>query len=78
MILPAKQAETVRSAITNAIANSGGKETVTTSGGLTIQNLNVNLPAGYTGSSDDARAVARSIYAAIEDRDRLVRLQKGI
>lgn len=75
MILPAKQAETIRSAITNMMTT--GTERSSGGGGLTISSINVNLPAGYTGTAAEAKTTGKMIVDAVTSDDRIKRLQMG-
>lgn len=76
MILPAKQAETVRNAINNAIATSSGRP-VGSSSSITFGNIYVQLPQGYSGTQQEASSMAKTIVAAVEDNLRLKNLQAG-
>lgn len=75
MILPAKQAETVRSAIVNAITNKS--DTSSGGGGIQIGTIQVNLPAGYTGTKQEAYQTGKMIMDAVDEIDRRNRLKVG-
>jgi cell wall-associated NlpC family hydrolase len=78
MILPAKQAETVRNAITNAITTaSSSTGTTTAAGGISFGDIYVQLPSGYSGSSQDAKMTAKAIVNAMQDELRLTTLKIG-
>jgi cell wall-associated NlpC family hydrolase len=74
MILPAKQAETVRSAIVNAITNKSDSGTGT---GITIGSIQVNLPVGYSGTRQEAQLTGKMIATAIEENTRKNALKIG-
>jgi cell wall-associated NlpC family hydrolase len=74
MILPAKQAETVRSAITNAITNKSG---IGTGGGFSVGTIQVNLPTGYTGTKQEAQMTGKMIVDAIMENSRTQMLKRG-
>lgn len=76
MILPAKQAETIRSAITNMMT-TGVNSNQTSGGGIHIGSIEVNLPSGYSGTKQEATITGNMIAEAFVNNDRLKRLQRG-
>lgn len=79
MILPAKQAATVRDAIAGAITTGvgGGSNGSTIGGSLSIGTINVQMPAGYSGSKSDAQLAGKMIVDAVINDKRIKELQKG-
>lgn len=81
MILPAKQAETVRQAISSAITTGvgGGSDGTKTQvgGSLSIGTITVQMPQGYSGSKSDAQLAGKMIVDAITNDTRIKNLQKG-
>lgn len=75
MILPAKQAETVRSAITNAITNKSSSGP--SSGSIGAIHVHVNLPTGYSGTQQEAYTTGKMIVDAITNDARVKQLQRG-
>jgi hypothetical protein len=76
MILPAKQAETVRSAIANAIGSST-TATKGSTGGIHFGDINVTLPSGYSGSRQDTQNIGKIISTTIAEELRIKNLKIG-
>jgi cell wall-associated NlpC family hydrolase len=76
MIIPAQQAETIRQALLNntfnpnVAKNSGGA-------GVSIGNIQVLLPSGWTGTQAQGQQAGKAIVDAIVNDDRIKQLQRG-
>jgi len=77
MIIPAKQAETVRNAIASMMTTGVGGGSQAVSGGLSIGTIQVNLPQGYAGTKIEAQQTGKMIVDAITNDDRIKQLQRG-
>lgn len=76
MIIPAQQAETIRQALLNNTFNPNvAKNSV--GGGISIGNIQVMLPSGWTGTQAQAQQAGRAIVDAISNDDRIKLLQQG-
>lgn len=76
MIIPAQQAETIRQTLLNNTFNPN--LTKTGSGaGISIGDVIVQLPQGYTGTKQEAQNVGQTILDTLNDQIRLKRLQAG-
>jgi hypothetical protein len=75
MIIPAQQAETIRQALLNNTFNPNSKSS--TSAGVTIGQISVQLPQGYTGTQTEARSMGKIIADTIVSNTRLQNLQRG-
>lgn len=75
MIIPAKQAETIRQAIMNNTFNPNSKGGA--GQGIVIGQISVNLPAGYSGSQQEAQATGKMIADTIVNDTRIKNLQRG-
>lgn len=77
MIIPAKQAETIRQAITNNMfsptANNAGG-----AGAINFGDINVILPTGYSGTAVEAQTTAQMIRAELNEQLRVKNLQIGV
>lgn len=76
MILPAKQAETVRSAITNAITNSSSR-TGSAGASISIGDINVTLPSTYSGGMQETKQIGKIIANTITENLRIEGLKVG-
>lgn len=76
MIIPAQQAETIRQTLLNNTFNPNLMKTGS-GGGITIGDINVQLPQGYTGTKQEAQSVGQGILDALNDQIRLKKLQAG-
>jgi cell wall-associated NlpC family hydrolase len=79
MIIPAQQAETIRQTLLNNTFNPNLQRAMGHSGGssITFGDINVALPATYSGSAQDARAAGKMVVDAIEENLRIKNLQTG-
>lgn len=77
MIIPAKQAESIRQVLLNNSYNPGLQSKSMGGGGINIGSIQVQLPAGYTGTAQEAKTTGRMIVDAIVNNDRIKKLQEG-
>lgn len=77
MIIPAQQAESIRQVLLNNSFNPGMQNRGGSGGGITIGSIQVNLPAGWTGTRQDAQVAGRAIMDALVQDKRLKELQRG-
>lgn len=79
MIIPAQQAETIRQTLLNNTFNPNLQKAAGTGTNATIQfgDINVQLPSTYSGASQEAKAIGKSVADAIEENLRLKNLQTG-
>lgn len=77
MILPAKQAETVRNAIASMMTTGVGNGAAVSGGTLSIGAINIQLPQGYSGTQQEARATGKMIVDTIVNDTRIKNLQRG-
>ena len=77
MIIPAKQAETIRQTLLNNTFNPNLQKSPNSGGGLYIGTINVRMPDSYSGSQSDAQATGKAIADAIAQNVRIQNLQIG-
>lgn len=79
MIIPAQQAETIRQTLLNNTFNPNLQKAAGTGTNATMQfgDINVQLPSTYNGTSQEAKAIGKSVADAIEEQLRLKNLQTG-
>lgn len=76
MIIPAKQAETIRQALLNNTFNPNSKGH-SPGNGFSIGQILVQLPQGYSGSQQDAQLTGKMIVDTIFNDSRIRKLQIG-
>jgi cell wall-associated NlpC family hydrolase len=77
MIIPAQQAESIRQVLMNNQFNPG-LSSRGNGGTISIGNINVNLPEGYSGTPTEAKATGKLIVDAIEEYTRVKNIQVGV
>lgn len=77
MIIPAKQAESIRQVLLNNSFNPGMQRGSGSGSGINIGAIQVQLPSGWSGTKQEAQAIGKSILDAVENDSRVKRLQRG-
>lgn len=77
MILPAKQAETVRDAVAGMMTTGVNSQKGGMGGGLSIGNIHVHMPQGYSGTKQESQLAGKAIVDTIVSDTRLKNLQRG-
>jgi cell wall-associated NlpC family hydrolase len=77
MIIPAKQAETIRQTLMNNMFSptSGNRTSGAT---ISIGQINVQLPVGYSGTASEAQSTGKMIVDAMNEQLRIRNLQVGV
>jgi hypothetical protein len=76
MIIPAQQAETIRQALLNNTFNPNVAKN-SSGAGISIGNIQVLLPSGWTGTQAQGQQAGKAIVDAIVNDDRIKQLQRG-
>lgn len=77
MIIPAKQAETIRQALLNNTFNPNTNKGAGSGNGFSIGQVLVQLPHGYSGSQQEAQLTGKTIVDTIFNDSRIRKLQIG-
>lgn len=77
MIIPAKQAETIRQALLNNTFNPSTNKGAGSGNGFSIGQILVQLPHGYSGSQQEAQLTGKTIVDTIFNDSRIRKLQIG-
>lgn len=80
MIIPAQQAETIRQSLVNNTFNPNLQRAMGSNGGgrsISFGDININLPATYSGTAAEARDLGKTVVNAMEEQLRLKNLQIG-
>lgn len=77
MIIPAKQAETIRQALLNNSFNPNNNKAYSPGSGFQIGQIVVQMPPGYNGTQQDAQLTGKMIVDTIFNDSRIRNLQIG-
>lgn len=75
MIIPAQQAETIRQTLLNNTFNPNISRS--SHSGITFGDINVNLPASYSGTKQEAQMTGKMIVDAMSEELRIKNIQVG-
>lgn len=77
MIIPAQQAETIRQTLLNNSFNPNVTKNATGGASISIGDINVNLPSTFTGTTQEAQQIGKTISQTIKENLRIQNLQQG-
>lgn len=77
MIIPAKQAETIRQVLLNNSFNPNNNKAYSPGSGFQIGQIVVQMPQGYTGTQQEAQSTGKMIVDTIFNDSRIRNLQIG-
>lgn len=77
MIIPAKQAETIRQTLVNNTFNPNVAKNAGTGQTIQFGDIHVTMPNNYSGSPQDARLTGKMIMDAVDEQLRIKNLQIG-